>query len=130
MRRILAMLVLGCALLMGPSGIFSAEPEVISAQDLHRAVSAGSKAAEAQYLNKTVQVKGVVVSKGMSKYLTPNVALSGSEKGPELVICVLPRRDVGKLSDFEPGQNVTFSGRVHRLGERVIMKECTVTARN
>ena len=127
MRRILAMLVLGCALLMGPSGIFSAEPEVISAQDLHRA---GSKAAEAQYLNKTVQVKGVVVSKGMSKYLTPNVALSGSEKGPELVICVLPRRDAGKLSDFEPGQNVTFSGMVHRLGELIIMKECSVTARN
>ena len=130
MKKVLAMLILGCVFLAGPSMIFSAEPQVISAQDLHRAASVDPRAAEAQYLNKTVLVTGIVVSKGMSRYLTPNVVLSASEGGSELVICVLPRRDAGKLSDFEPGQRVTFSGRVHRIGERIVMKECTVRANN
>ena len=130
MRRILTALILGCILMTGPSAVFGAEPAVISAQDLHKAASENSKAAEAQYLGKTVLVKGIVVSKGISRYLTPNVALSGREGGPELIICVLPRLDVGKLTDFEPGQIVTFSGRVHRMSERVILKECTVTESN
>ena len=124
MRRVLAVFVLGCTLLMGPSTIFASEPAVISAQDLHKAASDDPKAAEAQYLGKTVLVKGIVVSKGISRYLTPNVVLSSHDGGPELVICVLPRLDAGKLSDFEPGQSVTFSGRVHRLSTRVILKEC------
>ena len=126
MRRILAGLIFGCILLMGPSAIFGAE--VISAYDLHRAATDNSRAADTQYLNKTVLVKGIVVSKGISRYLTPTVTLSSHEKGPELIICVLPRLDVGKLASFEPGQSVTFSGRVQRMGERVIIKECTVAA--
>jgi len=130
MLRVFAVLILGCILLMGPSAIFGAEPAVINAQDLHKAASDNSRAAEAQYLGKTVLVKGIVVSKGISRYLTPTVTLSAYEKGPELIICVLPRLDVGKLASFEPGQNVTFSGRVYRMGERVIIKECTVAGNN
>ena len=122
--RNLSIVILFCILLAGPSAVFGAEQEVISAQDLHKAAADNAKAAEAKYLNKTVQVKGIVVSKGMSKYLTPNVVLSSREGGQELIICVLPRLDAGKLSDFTPGQTVTMSGRVHRLGERVVMKEC------
>jgi len=84
------------------------------------------KAAEEQYLNKTIQVTGIVVSKGISRYLTPTVTLSGSAGGPDMVICVLPRLDAGKLSDFQPGQRVTFSGRVQAMSRLVIMKECRV----
>jgi len=124
MRKVLAVFILGC---VGSFTLFGAEPVVISAQDLHKAAASDSKAAEAQYLGKTVLVKGIVVSKGISRYLTPNVVLSSREGGPELVICVLPRLDTGKLADFEPGQTVTFSGRVHRMSERVVMKECTVS---
>ena len=122
------MMILGCALLMGPAAIFGTEPVVFTAQEFHKAGADDSRAAEAQYLGKTVMVRGIVVSKGISRYLTPNVVLSGSKDGPELIICVLPRLDVGKLSDFEPGQSVTFSGRVHRLSQRVILKECKVAA--
>jgi len=131
MRRVLAVFVLGCTLLAGPAMIFGSQPVVITAEDLLKAATDNPSAAEAQYLNKTVQVKGIVVSKGISRYLTPNVVLSNREGGPELVICVLPRLDTAKLSDFEPGQSVTFSGRVHRLSaQRVIMKECKAATNN
>ena len=130
MRKLLAVLILGCVLLAGPSVIFGAEPIVITAHELHKTAADDSGAAEARYLNKTVLVTGIVVSKGISRYLTPNVVLSSSKGGPELIICVLPRLDAGKLSDFEPGQTVTFSGRVHRLSTRVVMKECTVPGNN
>jgi len=126
MRRFLAVFILGCTLLMGPSAVFGSEIMVVTAQELHKAMTDDLKAAQAQYLSKTIQVKGIVVSKGISKYLTPNVVLSNSAGGPELVICVLPRLDAGKLSDFEPGQSVTFSGRVNSMSTRIVMKECTV----
>jgi len=127
MRRVFAVLMLGCILLMGPSTLFGAEPEVFTAYDIHKAASEDSKAANAQYLGKTVTVKGIVVAKGISRYLTPTVTLSSREGGPDLIVCVLPRLDVGKLSNFEPGQEVTFTGRVQHMGERIILKECTVT---
>jgi len=130
MRKILAVIILGYMMLMGPNAVFSTEQIVISAAELHKARSDDLKAAEALYLGKTVLVKGIVVSKGISKYLTPNVVLSSHAGGPELIICVLPRLDAGKLSDFEPGQSVTFSGRVQSLTQRVVMKECTVQASN
>ena len=130
MQRILALFIVGCILLIGPSTVFGAEPVVIAAYDIHKAASDDSKAADAQYLGKTILVKGIVVSKGISRYLTPTVTLSSREGGPELIICVLPRLDVGKLSNFEPGQSVTFSGRVQRLGERIILKECTAVEGN
>ena len=127
MQRVAAAFVVVSLLLMGSITIFGAEPVAISAYDLHKAGSDDSRAAEAQYLGKTVLVKGIVVSKGISKYLTPTVTLSSSAGGPELIICVLPRLDVAKLSNFEPGQSVTFSGKVYRMSERVVMKECTTT---
>ena len=131
MRKVLAVFVLACLLLMGHSTLFGAEPVVVSALDLHKAAASDARAAEALYLGKIVQVKGIVVSKGISKYLTPNVVLTSHEGGPELIICVLPRLDVAKLSNFEPGQTATLSGKVYRMGgERIIMKECTVPETN
>jgi hypothetical protein len=55
-----------------------------------------------------------------------------SDKGAE-AICVLPyvgvaywNRSAG-LADFEKGQTVTMSGRVHGMSkERVVLKECKV----
>ena len=126
MRKLLAVLVFVCTLLIGPFSVFGTELLVISAHDFHKAATDDPTAARELYLGKTVQVSGIVVSKGISRYLTPNVVLSSHAGGPELIICVLPRLDAGKLSDFEPGQSVTFSGRVQRLSERVVMKECQV----
>jgi len=120
------MLVLGCTLLIWPFIILSQEQIVVTAQELQKAIADDPKAAEAMYLNKTILIKGIVVSKGISRYLTPTVTISDSADGPEMAICVLPRLDAGKLSDFQPGQSVTFSGRVQAMSRLVIMKECKV----
>ena len=124
MQRVLMVCVIGCMVLAGAPLLFCAEPIAISAHELHRAAAENTRAAEAQYLGKNVVVRGIVVSRGMSRYLTPTVVLSSHAGGPELVICVLPRLDVAKLSDYEPGQTAVFSARVHRLSpERVVLKE-------
>jgi len=88
-------------------------------------------AAKAQYMDKTVQIKGIVVDKGMSRYMTPYVELSENGKGPAPALCVLPYVGVAywnrsaQLSDFKQGQTVTMSGRVHNITkERVVLKEC------
>jgi uncharacterized protein YneF (UPF0154 family) len=125
MKRVLAVFVLGCALLAGSSAAFGADLIVISSHDLQKAFADNPRTAEEQYVGKIVQVNGIVVSKGMSRYMTPNVVLSDREGGAVRVICVLPRLDVGKLSDFTPGQNATMSGKVYRMSERgVVIKEC------
>ena len=125
MRTIPAALLLGLVLLAGPPAASGAERITIAAHELRKAFADDQGAAEARYLGKTVLVKGIVLSTGMSKYLTPTILLSEREGGPVQVICVLPRLDAGKLSDFKPGQSVTMSGRVYRLSENgVVLKEC------
>ena len=75
-------------------------------------------------MGQTVQIKGIVLSAGISRFLTPYVELSERQGGPALARFVLPCRDVIKLSSSSPGQSVTMSGRVHRLNEnRVPLKE-------
>jgi len=124
MRRILAAFAFGCAFLAAPAAMSGAEQAVIASHDLYKAVIADSGAVETLYLGKTILVKGIVISTGISRYMTPNVVLSDREGGEAQIICVLPRLDAGKLSDFKPGQIVTMSGRAHRLSERVVLKEC------
>ncbi len=102
-----------------------AAEETVSAADLRQAFADDRDGAEKKYVGKTIRVTGVVVSTGMSIYLTPNVVLSDKEQGAVKVICVLPRIDTGKLSEFKPGQRVTMSGRGYRLSDRgVVLKEC------
>ena len=128
MKRVLSAFTFSCVLLAGQIIVFGAEQDVLTPYYLRKAVSDDLNAARDQYLNKTVQIKGTVVSTGMSRYMTPNVVLS--DQGAE-VICVLPYVGVAywnrsdQLSDFKQGQIVTMSGRVHAMSERaVVFKEC------
>jgi len=125
MKRIIVAFVLVCALLTWAPITSGTELEIITTHDLLKAFIDNPDAANKQYLGKIVHVKGIVISKGMSRYMTPNVVLSDREGGAEQAICVLPRLDVGKLSDFTPGQCVTMSGKVYRMTEsRIVIKEC------
>ena len=106
------------------------EEKVFAPHDLPKAFAENPSEAKTQYMNKTVQIKGIVVDKGMSRYMTPYVELSESGKGPATALCVLPYLGVAywnrsaQLSDFEQGQTVTMSGRVNSLNEnRVLLKE-------
>jgi hypothetical protein len=116
-----------------PAATFGTEEKVFTPHDLPRAFAENPSEAKAQYMDKIVQIKGIVVDKGMSRYITPNVELSESGKGPASAICVLPYVGIAywnrsaQLSDFEQGQTVIMSGRVHSLNEnRVLLKESKV----
>ena len=109
------------------------EEEIFAPQDLPKAFAKNPSEAKAQYMNKTVQIKGIVVDKGMSRYITPNLELSENGEKPAPAICVLPYVGIAywnrsaQLDDFEIGQTVIISGRVHSLNEnRVLLKESKV----
>ena len=118
-------------LLLAAAGLAFAEAEKISARDLWEAFRSDAEEATARYMGETMVVSGVVVETGMSIYMTPNVRISDTEGGPIYAICVLPRADVFKLSDFKPGQPVAFTGRIYSAGrddKGVVIKECKAVA--
>ena len=82
--------------------------------------------AEKDFIGQYFNFTGVVVDTGMSIYMTPNVMLSEAPEGPIYLICVLPRTDVGTLSEYKNGDRVTMTGRVHhsKSGGGVVIKEC------
>ncbi len=98
----------------------------VSAKEFWQELEADRPQAEAKYLGRTLNYTGVVVETGTSIYLTPNVMLSDRPDGPAYVICVLPRADAGRLSEFTKGEQVTMTGRVYRgkSGGGVVVKEC------
>ena len=124
MKRALLVFLLGFILLVNCITISAASQEVISAADLFQAYQTNTSATKEKYLNKTIQINGVVVQTYMSRYMTPNVDLSDRASGDVMAVCVLSRFDMGKLSNYTPGQTATFSGRVHAFGEnRIIIKD-------
>ena len=109
---------------------FGVQEKVFTPHDLPRAFTESPSDTRAQYMGKNVQIKGIVVDKGMSRYMTPYVELSENGKGPAPARCVLPYSGMAywnrsaQLVDFEQGQTVTMSGRVNNLNEnRVLLKE-------
>ena len=126
MNKILYAMILVLCL----AGYAAAEQEIFKPQDLPNAFAANAEAAKEQYLNKTVQLKGIVVGKGMSRYMTPNIEISENGKAPVTAICVFPYSGIAywnrmaQIEPFQPGQRVVISGRVNSLsGERVLLKE-------
>jgi hypothetical protein len=106
------------------------EGVVFAPQDLPKIFSDNPNEAKTQYMNKTVQIKGIVVDKGMSIYMTPYLAISENGKEPALARCVFPYIGIAywnrsaQLDEFKIGQTVTISGRVHNLNEnRVLLKD-------
>ena len=107
----------------------SAELGIVSPHHLRESFGENHDRAEARYGGKIVLVEGIVLSAGMSRYMTPNVVLSDRVGGEVQVICVFPRLYVGKLSGFSPGQNAQISGKVYSYSEQrgvVVMKECRI----
>jgi len=102
------------------------EIPTITARDFWQEFEDDRPNAEAKYIGQTLSYTGIVVDTGISIYLTPNVMLSDSPDGRAYLICVLPRADVNKLSQFKKGEQVTMTGRVYRskAGGGVVIKEC------
>ncbi|MDL2263057.1 OB-fold putative lipoprotein [Synergistaceae bacterium OttesenSCG-928-I11] len=100
--------------------------QTIGAKNFWQEFEDDREKAEAKYIGQTLNFTGVVTGTGISIYLTPNVMLSDSPNGRTHLVCVLPRADVGKLSEFKKGEQATLMGRVYRSksGGSVVIKEC------
>ena len=126
MKIVLFALILTCTFfsIYTDTAIATESEEVITAGDLFQAYKANSATTREKYLNRRIQIDGVVLQTYMSRYMTPNVDLSDRAGGEVMAICVLSRLDMGKLTNYTPGQTATFSGRVHAFGEnRIIIKD-------
>jgi hypothetical protein len=128
MKKVLTVFALACVTMTWAAPVSGSEAEVISIAGIRRDSKADIDSARERYLNKRVVIKGVVVSTGMSMYMTPTVLLA--DQGEE-ALCVLPYVGIGllerkaQLSDYKEGQAVTMSGRIHAMSiERLVLKEC------
>ena len=103
--------------------------EAIAVKALWQEFQDNQQAAANKYFTREVTVSGVVVEAAMSIYATPAIRLSDVKGGETYVICVLPRTDMLKLSDFKPGERATLIGTVrHNNKGTVVIKDCRVVA--
>ena len=72
-----------------------------------------------------LEITGVIVSKGISRYMTANVMLSDKKGGDPYVICVLPGRgDILNLADFNVGEEITMRGKFYATRSQIVVKQC------
>jgi hypothetical protein len=101
--------------------------EAVAVKALWQEFQDNQQAAAEKYFTREVTVSGVVVEAAMSIYATPAIRLSDVKGGETYVVCVLPRADMLKLSDFKPGERATLIGTVrHNNTGAVVIKECRV----
>ena len=101
--------------------------EAIAVKALWQEFQDNQQAAANKYFTREVTVSGVVIEAAMSIYATPAIRLSDVKGGETYVICVLPRADMLKLSDFKPGERATLIGTVrHNNKGTVVIKDCRV----
>ena len=99
--------------------------EAIAVKALWQEFQDNQQAAADKYFTREATVSGVVVEAAMSVYATPAIRLSDVKDGNIYVICVLPRADMLKLSDFKPGERATLIGTVrHNNSGIVVIKDC------
>ena len=101
-------------------------PKAFPVREFWQAFEKDRQNAEKDLVGQYFNFTGVVVDKGMSIYMTPNIMLSDVPGGSIYLICVLPRTDTGTLSEYKNGDRVTMTGRVHRSksGGGVVIKDC------
>ena len=72
-----------------------------------------------------LEITGVIVDKGISRYLTAYIALSEKKKGDQYVICVLPGRgDILNLKGFTEGETITMRGKYYATRSQIVVKQC------
>lgn len=101
--------------------------ESVSARDLSEAFAVSEEAARERFAADEIIVSGVVNSAEISIYLTPAITLSDMQGGEAYAVCVLPRLDALKLSNFSPGDTVKLKGRFYRYDPTrrlVVVKQC------
>jgi len=127
MKRLSKVGLLSCLLVLTvtlAAGTAMAE-KAVEVKALWQEFQDNQQAAAGKYFTREVTVSGVVVEAAMSIYATPAIRLSDVEAGEIYAICVLPRTDMLKLSNFKPGERATLIGTVrHNNRGTIVIKSC------
>lgn len=105
------------------------QDSIITAKALYDAFKKDKVAAEKQYVNKTITIKGFVVYAGPDVYTLPSVELSEKKGGKSRTLCVLPFSDYLKLRKVSKGDEATITGQVrgfYEKGDQVLLKQCVI----
>lgn len=92
--------------------------------DLWQEFQKDEDAAVKRYTGQQLTVNGIVTDTGISIYATPYVSLSNEKDGTVYAVCVLPRADFKKLSDYKKGETVAMTGNFYAVRERIVIKQC------
>jgi hypothetical protein len=101
---------------------------VITATTLQKEFEDNETAASARYINKIIEVSGIIASTSLSDSAHLNISLkTGSDISS--VNCVFPA--IGDLSKFKPGDEITLRGECSGFLMDVLLKNCAIiTKRN
>jgi len=102
---------------------FAGQPTTPSA--LWSAFQADPDAFRQAHAERSITISAVVADTHISRYLTPVVSLVDKIQDEVRVICVLPRADTHKLSDFKKGDRIMITGNFRAAREeRIVIKQC------
>ena len=113
----------------GGSTTFSITPFsgaiIITASELYAQWDANQEAAAAKYMDKLIEVSGIIDDMGVYSGNMPFVVLTG---GYELfgVQCFLSAKDEPKLARLVNGQSLTIQGICHGYRYNVILDNCSI----
>jgi len=71
-----------------------------------------------------INIEATVEDTHISIYLTPVVSLVDKNGEVPKVICVLPRTDTPKLSNYKKGEKVKMTGNFYAAHEKIVIKQC------
>lgn len=92
---------------------------------LWNAFQANPDAFRVKHAGTKLTLRAVVADTYISIYLTPVVSLVDKAGEDAKVICVLPRLDADKLSDFKKGETVVMTGNFYAAREeKIVIKQC------
>jgi hypothetical protein len=99
---------------------------VITATTLQKEFEDNETAASARYINKIIEVSGIIASTSLSDSAHLNISLkTGSDISS--VNCVFPA--IGDLSKFKPGDEITLRGECSGFLMDVLIKNCAIIAK-
>ncbi len=110
-------------------GLAGAAPsaQAVSATDLINAFDQNELRAEAHFEDKTLAITGRVGDIATDLFGTPYVTLeSGDDFQFRSVQCFFSRSDKSLLASLNPGQRISFRGRVDGLMMNVLVKDCSI----
>ena len=101
--------------------------ELVTVPSLLEEFQSDSDAFREKHIGNKVTISAVVADTHISIYLTPVVSLVEKVGDEAKIICVLPRLEANKLSNFKKGQKVTMSGTLYAAREeKIVIKQCQV----